>query len=251
MELMADNTILPGTGDVYAADDISGVKFQRVKLIHGADGVNDGDVSAAGGFPVRSYGGVISSNNSSTSTLAGDAVFTGTGDDISHYTSVSITIKSDKDAAVDGVSFQFSSDNSNWDHQVTASMDDRGGGSFGMLHKFSPATQFFRVVYTNGADAQGHFRLQTLFHTDNALPLISRSGQIISPDVDVYTVRPANSFDLDLARKHISNQRAFFFFGQNNSVGTSFVDVNPQGGDYPWPTSGTKVEVLSSDTNDT
>lgn len=51
---MADNTTMnPGTGgDTVAADDIAGVKYQRVKLIHGADGVNDGDVSSANGFPV-------------------------------------------------------------------------------------------------------------------------------------------------------------------------------------------------------
>jgi hypothetical protein len=52
---MADNTQLPlpsTVGDVIAADDISGVKFQRVKLIHGADGVNAGDVSAANPLPV-------------------------------------------------------------------------------------------------------------------------------------------------------------------------------------------------------
>ena len=52
---MADNTQLPipaSTGDVIAADDIGGVKFQRVKMILGADGVNDGDVSSANPVPV-------------------------------------------------------------------------------------------------------------------------------------------------------------------------------------------------------
>lgn len=51
---MADNTQLPipqTLGDVIAADDIAGVKYQRVKLIHGADGVNDGDVSATNPLP--------------------------------------------------------------------------------------------------------------------------------------------------------------------------------------------------------
>jgi hypothetical protein len=42
-----DNTTLNvGTaGDVIATDDIGGVKFQRVKLIHGPDGTNAGDIS--------------------------------------------------------------------------------------------------------------------------------------------------------------------------------------------------------------
>lgn len=50
---MAENVaITPGSGDVVAADDISGVKFQRVKLVFGADGANDGDVDNALGLPV-------------------------------------------------------------------------------------------------------------------------------------------------------------------------------------------------------
>lgn len=53
---MADNvTMNPGTGgDTAAADDIGGVKFQRVKMVLGADGVNDGDVSASNPLPVAS-----------------------------------------------------------------------------------------------------------------------------------------------------------------------------------------------------
>jgi len=49
---VADNTTLPGTGDVIGGDDIGGVKFQRIKLIHGVDGVNDGDVSSTNPLPV-------------------------------------------------------------------------------------------------------------------------------------------------------------------------------------------------------
>jgi hypothetical protein len=35
---MADNTTLPGTGDVIASDDIGGIKHQRVKVGFGPDG---------------------------------------------------------------------------------------------------------------------------------------------------------------------------------------------------------------------
>lgn len=48
---MADNTVLPGTGDVIAADEIAGVKYQRVKLTHGVDGVAV-DASATDPIPV-------------------------------------------------------------------------------------------------------------------------------------------------------------------------------------------------------
>jgi hypothetical protein len=49
----------PGTGATIAADDIGGNLFQRVKLIHGADGINDGDVSSANGLPVQGVGELI------------------------------------------------------------------------------------------------------------------------------------------------------------------------------------------------
>ena len=54
---MADNvsvnTSTPGTPAVIASDDISGTQFQRIKLTLGADGVNDGDVSATNPIPVN------------------------------------------------------------------------------------------------------------------------------------------------------------------------------------------------------
>ena len=49
---MADDVVLPGTGDTVAADEIGGKKFQRIKLIHGADGVNEGDVAGDNPLPV-------------------------------------------------------------------------------------------------------------------------------------------------------------------------------------------------------
>jgi hypothetical protein len=56
---MADDTTLPGTGDVIAADEIAGVKYQRMKLIHGGEGVNEGDVSHTNGLPVSNVSPVF------------------------------------------------------------------------------------------------------------------------------------------------------------------------------------------------
>lgn len=51
---MADNVTLNtmSGGDTIAADEISGVKYQRVKIVEGADGTNDGDISSANPLPV-------------------------------------------------------------------------------------------------------------------------------------------------------------------------------------------------------
>ena len=65
---MADNVgITPGTGATAAADDIGGVLYQRVKVVVGADGVNNGDVSTANPMPV------ILSNLQTANPLASDS----------------------------------------------------------------------------------------------------------------------------------------------------------------------------------
>lgn len=50
---MSGDITLPGSGSVVATDRISGSDYQRVKLIKGADGVNDGDISDENPYPVR------------------------------------------------------------------------------------------------------------------------------------------------------------------------------------------------------
>lgn len=71
---MSDNTTLNvGTGgDVYAADDISGVKFQRIKLVHGTDGVNAGDVATSNPLPIATPGS--SRSDTYTTNVAGTTV---------------------------------------------------------------------------------------------------------------------------------------------------------------------------------
>lgn len=75
---MSDNTTInPGAGgDIIATDDIAGVKYPRSKLVLGADGVNDGDVSSSNPLPMRQNAGsgtltgaVINASSSGDNTL--------------------------------------------------------------------------------------------------------------------------------------------------------------------------------------
>jgi hypothetical protein len=59
---MADNLVTGSTGSSVAFDDIGSVFYARNKLIHGADGTNDGDVSTANPLPVRLYVGTTATN---------------------------------------------------------------------------------------------------------------------------------------------------------------------------------------------
>jgi hypothetical protein len=65
---VADNVVLDAGsgGDTCAADDIGGVKHQRVKIEHGADG-SATDVSLASPLPTRSTGATPSTANVSGS----------------------------------------------------------------------------------------------------------------------------------------------------------------------------------------
>lgn len=68
---MSDNVQLNvGTGgDVAAADDIGGVKYQRLKLTLGADGANDGDVSSTNPMPVSAASLPLPSGAATEATL--------------------------------------------------------------------------------------------------------------------------------------------------------------------------------------
>lgn len=80
---MADNvTANSGSGGAtFATDDISSVHYPRTKLIHGADGVNDGDVSTANPLPVMqtpsdtwAYAAIAATASGDTTLVAAQGV---------------------------------------------------------------------------------------------------------------------------------------------------------------------------------
>lgn len=177
---MADNTLLnTGTGgDTIATDDIGGIKYPRSKIVIGADGTNDGDVSSANPLPSHDFN-VISTDNSTTTPLGISGNYTGTGEDVSQCSTVSIIIDSSHDSATDGMTFEFSTDDTNWDevHLHTYIAAD------GSRHFQLPViAQYFRVNYTNGGTGQTTFRVQTILHSQYIGTTIHRLGDSVDPD---------------------------------------------------------------------
>lgn len=76
---MADDVTLNAMsgGSVVATDEIASKHYQRVKLIHGADGVNDGDVSTANGLPVQVLSIAAGDNNIGNVDIVSSALPTG------------------------------------------------------------------------------------------------------------------------------------------------------------------------------
>jgi len=116
--------------------------------------------------------GVVDDGNSSTALLGISEVFEGVGKDVLNYASVAVTITSDEDSAADGMKFQFSTDNSNWDDSNDFELDVSESGT--RRFQFPVTAQYFRVQYTNGATAQGVFRLQTILHETSILQSIHK-----------------------------------------------------------------------------
>jgi hypothetical protein len=75
---MADNTTLnTGVGgNNVASDDIAGVHYQRIKMVHGQDGVNDGDVSSVNPLPTAIKKFCILNESSSITPLVGNDTWT-------------------------------------------------------------------------------------------------------------------------------------------------------------------------------
>lgn len=115
----------------------------------------------------------VDSNNSSTATLGISAAFTGTGTDVTSYSSVSVIVHSDVASATDGLSMEWSSDNTNWDLSTQHTIAAGSGESFVIPR----VAQFFRVVYTNGGTGQTTFRLETILNNFGV------SGEIEELDV--------------------------------------------------------------------
>lgn len=153
---------------------------------------------------------MVDDGNSTTSNLGNGAVFTGTGRDVEGYSSVTITIHSDKDSASDGMQFQFSMDNTNWDDSYDFNLDE----SVSQTRRFQfPVTaKYFRVKYTNGTVTTTQLRIQTILHRTDVLTTVHRVDDIVIGDRSVNLVKSV-------------------IIGETTGGGGGYVDVkvNPSG----------------------
>ena len=193
-------------------------------------------------------GNVISATCSTTTPLASGASFTGTWFATSDYTTVSSAV--------------FGSMETNGTLYFDLSTD--GGVTYASIPNIISNTtnavprilniveSHLRVRYVNGDISQtGTFSIQTKYSNSQSMSLLTPIDGSIKGEDPAMVVRAATSFDLDAARIKIEGQRSFFFFGFDDSVGTSFTDIHPNTGDINWQTSASKIAISSSDAADT
>lgn len=180
--------------------------------------------------------GFVSVNNSSSTPLTSSATFTGTGEIVQDYASVSIFVYSD----VSGTMYMdFSTDGTNWDRPKMVKNVSNS------VHTLAVIAKYFRVRYVNDGVGQSSFRLQTIYHTSKNKPLTSTKKEIVSDQNDVLLTRDISDHKLDLKRGLLGDQSVVHKFGENPLVGTSWEDVWENGGTYPFQLVPIAIRVKS------
>lgn len=129
--------------------------------------VNVAAGSSSGATPL------VSTNNSTATTLLAGAVFTGTAEDVTTYGLINVEVISNVASATDGLVLQQSPDGTNWDILDPYTIAAATGKTFSVPRQ----AKFFRVVYTNGATNQTSFRLQSIF-----TPNVSKGSSVRAVD---------------------------------------------------------------------
>lgn len=183
---MADDILLnAGTGgDTIGADDISGVKYQRVKLITGADGVNDGDVSSANPLPVVQEPNTTS-GYITTTPLGASASYVSPVLYINDYQQVDTRIVADQDGTM---TIQFMSDNGTTTvRQLVIPYVAADGFQLFSAPAFTP---YVKYTFTNGVTPQaGPFYFETKLLQSGLSPQVLRLDAFVSPSMVATTGR--------------------------------------------------------------
>lgn len=149
-----------------------------VKII---ESVNTQSVYIANAAPA---GTVISVLNSTAATLTSGSVYTGTGEDVSNFSEMRVSVLANVASATDGLSLQQSSDNTNWDIVDTYTIAASSAGQ-GKTFVVPRQARYFRVVYTNGGTNQTSFRLQSILNRTATAPSSNRAGDAYTNETDL------------------------------------------------------------------
>jgi len=171
-------------------------RYRRVFLIDESGNIiNDGNPLAvkvgdgtdyADIIPVDGYNGLVavapghvSTDNSTSTVLDVDEVYTGTWEDVTNFGVIVLTVNASHASATDGLMMEFSSDGTNIDSDDSFTIPATTGKTF----SFQTANKYYRVKYTNGGTLQTYFRLQTVLKPYYVKPSSHRiQDSIVSED---------------------------------------------------------------------
>ena len=182
-----------------------------------------------------------------TATVAAAATFSSGILDTTGYTQVQTEILSDKDGTL-GITFYADAGGTDIVRSLSIPYVAAEGYQFFSAPIF---VNYIKYEFTNteGTDTTD-FYYTTKLNSCALSPQLLRTDAYVSPKMVASLTRSVNHFDLDAARKHIVGQSAFFFFGFNDAVSTTWVDIHPNSGNINWQTSAQSIEVVSTDAAD-
>lgn len=184
--------------------------------------------------------------NSSTTALAGDATFTGTGE-LNSYPQVGVMTYSDVSGTL---YFDFSNDGTNWDSTYPSSGFACAAG-VSEFHTAVKLGRYFRVRYVNDSSAQSTFRLKT-YYGANFAPSVAPLNQTAGLDQDAIFTRGTIPED-EIARGKRSGVTKFVKWGYNNDVDTTSdpeVVASFGGTSFTPMTSADTFNIAYNDTTD-
>jgi hypothetical protein len=131
--------------------------------------------------------GVTDSGNSTSTNLAGGATFTGTGIEASpKYGVISVCVVSSHASATDGLKFQASIDNVNWE---TLEEYTYLAGSGLQSYSLAPSGRYFRLIYTNGATTTTKLAIFTVLRSGYTKSSSHRISDTITGEKDAELVK--------------------------------------------------------------
>jgi len=190
--------------------------------------------------------GVISSENSTSATLAAQDTFLGGSDNLYRMTQVTVFYNTDKPSASDGIQFQFSTDDTNWTRVIKfdAEQDPAHASGYGGVHTFPVYAQYFRIMYVNALDSQTVFNIQTIYHHEKNMPLTYQAGQSVSSFSDAQFVRSVNNvFDQNAGL--VSDQSFSHYAGISDTIGSTPETVWMKDGLFAHPDTAHYIRVAA------
>jgi hypothetical protein len=123
-----------------------------------------------------------SGGNSTNANLGNGAIFTGTGEDVSQYGSITIFVYASHASAAGGLSLEASVDNVNWRVLDTYTVS----ATSPKLVNITRAARYFRLRYTNGGTLTTTLEIQTIYNSEmpRAASIKPGDGLTVENDFD-------------------------------------------------------------------
>lgn len=238
------------------------------------------------GTPNIQISGIVCADNTTTSTLTANSIFTGEWCDVTNTAVIVVTTYSDVASTTNGLAIEWSSNSSDTYGSDVFTIPAATEKTF----SFQPVRSYFRVKYTNGTSDQTTFDLETQLKGSYVKPSSHRIQDSISTDDDAELVKAVitgedqcnagtfvnqklttdgyaaisdNSNGLSIAQGKVTGSTFIHKFGRapDFDIGDSFVTVwdgaddslfsGSPPFDYTFSTTANIDTISSSDASDT